>query len=72
MKPELFLILLEKMSELCITFKEQMLIEALKGRDIAHAYVGKEVMEYINTRLSHEDCLTCIAILKKNVESILT
>ena len=31
-----------------------------------------EVIEYINTKLSHEDCLTCIAILEKNVESILT
>ena len=52
-------------------FLEQMLVQALKSKDTAQAFVGERIMTYVNTHLTHADCQACVMILEKNVTAII-
>ena len=52
-------------------FERELLVEILSGNNTAQAFVKPEVMGYINAKLTHEDCLTCILVCKKDLQGIL-
>ena len=46
--------------------KNKLLVEIFLENDVAQAFVKPEIMSYINAKLTHEDCFTCIQVYKKD------